>query len=103
VRFDPRDFVFVRTNAVKIGSVRPGEQISRLKEVNVRVDVTRQNEFADATDLFPKRSSILFAHRDALNLVAIDDDRGVWQHFAIGRIDHRRADERNFFGAERRG
>jgi hypothetical protein len=72
-----------------------------LKEVNVCVDVTRQNEFADATDLFPERSSILFAHRDALNLVAVDNDRGVWQHFAIGRINYRRTDQRNFFGTER--
>jgi hypothetical protein len=103
MRFNPRDFVFVRANAVKIGAIWPRKQISRLKEVNVRVDITRQNEFADATDLFPKRSSILFAHRDALNLVAIDHDRGVWQHFAIGRINHSRADQRNLFGAERQG
>jgi hypothetical protein len=74
-----------------------------LKKVHVRVDVTRQNEFADATDLFPERGSVLFAHRNALNLVPVDNDRGIRQHFAIGWINHRRADERNFFGTERRG
>src|SRR4029077_5164430 len=100
MRFDPRDFVLVRANAVEIGAVRPREQISRLKEVNVRVDVTRQNKFADATDLFPERGSVLFAHRDALNLVPVDNYRGIRQHFAIGRINHCRADERNLFGAE---
>ena len=99
MRFDPRDFVFVRANAVEIGAVRTREQISRLKEVNVCVDVARHNKFADATDLSPERGGVLFAHRDALNLVAVDHDRGIRQHFAIGRINHRRADERNFFGA----
>jgi hypothetical protein len=103
MRFDPRDFVFVRANAVEIGAIRPGEQISRLKEVNVRVDVTGENEFADATDLFPKRGSILFAHRDPLNLVAINNDRRVRQDFAVSRINDGRADERNFLRSERRG
>jgi hypothetical protein len=74
-----------------------------LKEVHVRVDVTRQNKFADATDLFPERGSVLFADRNTLNLVPVDNDRGIRQHFTIGRINHRRADERNLFGAEHRG
>jgi hypothetical protein len=74
-----------------------------LKEVHVRVDVTRQNEFADAIDLPAERCCVLFAHRNALNFVAIDDDSRVRQHFAVGRINHRRADERNFFGAKRCG
>jgi hypothetical protein len=72
-----------------------------LKEVHVRVDVPRQNKFAGATDLFPERGSVLFAHRNALNLVPVDNDRGIRQHFAIGRINHRRADERNLFRVRR--
>src|SRR4030095_9809356 len=50
VRFDPGDFVLVRANVVEIRAIRAREQISGLKEVNVRVDVTRQDKFADATD-----------------------------------------------------
>src|SRR5262249_16074625 len=103
MRFDPRDFVFVRTNAIKIGAVRSREQVSRLKEMDVCGDVAGQNEFADATDLFPEGCSILFAHRDALNLIAIDNDSGVWQDFAVGRINRRRADQRNSFGVRGRG
>jgi hypothetical protein len=103
MRFDPRDFVFVRANAVKIGTVRPREQIGRLKKVNVCVDVTGQNKFADATNLSAKRGGVLFAHGDLFNLVAIDNHRGIWQHFAVGGINHRGADERNLFCAERRG
>jgi hypothetical protein len=101
MRFDPRNFVFVRANIIKIGAIRPCEQISRLKEMHVRVDVTRQDKFTYATDLFAEGGGVLFAHRDALNLVAIDNDRGVWQHFAIGRINHRRPDKGKFFGAKR--
>ena len=101
MRLDPRDFVFVRPNTVEIGAVRPREQIGRLKEVNVGVDVTRQNEFADASDLFPERRRILFAHRDAFDLVAVDHDGGVRHHLAVGRINDGRANQRNFFGAKR--
>src|SRR5439155_4873984 len=75
------------------------EQVSGLKEVNVRVDITRQNEFAHATDLSPKRGGILFSHRHALNLVSVDNDRGIRQHFAIGGVNHCRANERNLFCA----
>jgi hypothetical protein len=103
MRFNPRDFIFVRANAVKIGAIGPREQIRRLKKVHVRVDVTRQNEFADATDLFPEGCSVLFAHRNALNLVAVDDNSRVGQHFAVSRINHSRTDEGNFFRAERSG
>src|SRR5439155_11621942 len=35
VRLDPCDFVFVGADAVKIDNVRPREQVSRLKEVNM--------------------------------------------------------------------
>jgi hypothetical protein len=43
------------------------------------VSITR-NEFADAIDLFPERRRVLFAHRDALDLVAVDDHRRIWQN-----------------------
>src|SRR5215469_216040 len=101
MRLDPGDFVFVRANAVQIGAVGARKQIRRLKEVNVRVDVARQNEFADATDLFTKRSRILFAHRDAFDLIAVDHNRRVRQYFAVSRINHSCADERNLLSARR--
>src|SRR4029077_11864217 len=44
MRFDPRDFLFVRAHTVEIRAVWPREQISRLKEVNMCVDVTGQNK-----------------------------------------------------------
>ena len=59
----------------------------------MRVDVAGQNEFADATDLFAERGRILLTHRDPLNLVTVDNDRRIRQDFAVGRIDHRRANE----------
>ncbi len=99
VRFHPCDFLPVRSHAAQIGDVRPGKQIARLKEVNVRVDVTWQNELAGAIDLFSERRRVLFANRDALNLVAVDHDRRVRCHFAVCRINHRRADQRKFLGA----
>jgi hypothetical protein len=71
--------------------------------VNVRVDVPGQNEFADATDLFTKCGRVLFANRNAFDPIAVNHDRRIRQHFAVGWIDHRRANERNFFGVERRG
>ena len=100
MRFDPCDFILVRPNAVEIGAVGPRKQVSRLKEVNVRVDVTGQNEFAHATDLSSKRGGILFSHRDALDLVAVDHDGRIRQHFAVGGINHSGANERNLFGAD---
>ena len=50
VFFDPRDFVCVRSHLREIDDIRPGEQIARLKEMNVRIDVSRQNKFALAID-----------------------------------------------------
>jgi len=61
--------------------------------MHVRVDVTRQNEFPDVIDLLPEGRRILFAHRNTLDLAAVHYDRRVRQHFAVGRIDHCRADE----------
>jgi hypothetical protein len=74
-----------------------------LKEVNMRVDVTRQNEFADASNLFPERRRVLPAHRDALNLLAVDHYRRIRQHFAVSRINDSRADERNLLSVNRCG
>jgi hypothetical protein len=65
----PRDFVLVWTNAIQIGAVRSREQIARLKEVNVRVDVTRQNELAGTINLFPERRRVLLAYRDTFDFV----------------------------------
>jgi hypothetical protein len=98
MRLDPDDFVFVGTNTVEIGAVGPRKQIARLKEVNVGVDETRQNEFADARNLFSERHRILFAHRDPFDLVAVDHNRCVRHHFAVRRVNYSRSDKRNFFG-----
>ena len=51
VRLDPGNFIFVGANTVEIGAIRSRKQICRLKEVNVSVDVPRQNEFAFAINL----------------------------------------------------
>ena len=71
--------------------------------MHVRVDVTGQDEFVGATDLFAELRGILFPHRDAFDLIAVDHNRRIWQHFAISRVDHRPADERNFFSARTQG
>jgi hypothetical protein len=69
--------------------------------MHVRVDVTRQNEFADAVDLSSERRRVLFAHRCALDLVAVDHHRRVRHHFAVGRVDYSSADQRKLLGVER--
>src|SRR5262249_21176452 len=86
-------------HTVEISAVGPREQISRLKEMDVRVDVARQNELACAIDLFAERCRILFTHCEAFYFVAVDNDRGIRQYFSVGGIDHCPADQRNFFGA----
>src|SRR5207253_176754 len=101
VRFDPRDFLLVRAHTVEIGTVWSRKQISRLKEVNVRVDVTGQNEFAHATDLAPERVGVLFAHRDPLNFVAVDHHSRIGQYLSVSGINHSGPDEGNFFSAQR--
>ena len=101
MRLDPRHFVFVGADTVQICAVRSREKIARLKEVNVCVDVTRQNEFAYATDLFSKCRRVLLTHRYALDLIAIDHYGRVRHHLAIGRVDHGCANERNFLGVRR--
>jgi len=103
VTLHPRHFVLVGANAIQIGAVRSREQIAGLKEVNVSVDVTRQNDLAGAIDLFPERRRVLLAHRDAFDLVAVDYHRRIRQHLAVGGIDHGRANERNPLRAKRRG
>jgi len=65
----------------------------------MRVDVTRENKLAGAIDLFAERRGILFPHRDAFDLVAVDHDSRIRQHLAVSRVNHSSADQRNFFGA----
>ncbi len=91
----------MRANAIQIGAVRSREQIARLKEMNVSVDVTRQNELAGAIDLFPERRRVLLADRNAFDLVAVNYHCRVRQYFAVSRVDHRSADEGNFFSTRR--
>jgi hypothetical protein len=62
--------------------------------VDVSIDVTRENEFTDAIDLFPERRRVLFADRDALDLAAVDDHRRIRQNFAVSGIDHGSTDKR---------
>src|SRR5438270_1568973 len=103
VRLDPRDFVFVGANVVQIGDVWSREQIGRLKEVNVGVDVTGQNEFAFAINLSGVRRQGFRANcRDA---IAIDHERAVHvrlPNFNLGaRTNQRRVSKRNFFRTSR--
>ena len=48
MRFDPRDFVLVGADAGQIDHIRPGEDIGGLEEMNMCVDVTREDEFPGA-------------------------------------------------------
>jgi hypothetical protein len=69
--------------------------------MNVRVDVTGQNEFAHATDLSPERGDVLFAHRHPLNFITVDHHGRIRKHFAVRWINHSRADERDPFRVQR--
>ena len=59
------------------------------------------SEFAGATDLFAKRGRVLSANRNAFDLVAVNHNRRVRQHFAVSRINHRGAHERNLLSVNR--
>src|SRR5947207_10804589 len=105
MRLDPRDFNYVRPDTVKIDNVRSREQIARLKEVNVRVDIARQNEFAFAIDLAGMwRQNFRANCRDS---IAIDHDRAVRVRLpnlnSGARTNQRAAGERDFFGVRCKG
>ena len=96
--FHPRYFVFVWPNTIQIGAVRAREQVPRLKEVNMCIDVTGQNEFAFAINLFPERRRALLPHGDVFDLLAVDHHGRIRHHLAAGRIDHGRPDKCDLFG-----
>src|SRR6266480_6720906 len=103
MRFDPAYFVFIRPNTIEIRAVRPGEKITRLEEMHMRVDVARQNEFAVTLDpAGADWDTAFFAAGDALDFVAINYDNGVLNNLAVRRVNHGTADQGNFL-SERTG
>ena len=94
MRFDPRDFVFIRADIVEISAVRPRKEIGRLKEMDVCVDVAGQNKFAPAID--PSRPLCRINRpgtADLHNAIMSDQDSGVFSNGAAGGIDDRAAHE----------
>ena len=97
MRFNPRDLILVRPHVVEIRSIRACKQVARLEKVHMRVDVAGQNKFLVAFDPFrSNRDTALLAAGNALNLVAVDHNNGVFDRFAIRRVNNRPASERNF-------
>src|SRR6266566_1620154 len=97
--FDPSHFLAVRPHLREIDNVWPREQIARLKEVNVRVDVTGQNEFAFAIHDARMRRQNLRTNRG--DTITVDYEGAV--HIRLDNLnlsagaDQRAAGERDFF------
>src|SRR5207244_1797091 len=105
MRFDPRNFVFIRPNAVQIGTVRSSEEVTRLKEMNVRVDVAGQNEFAGAIDSRTPSFGPVEALRfpNSGDTISVDQDYRILNNLAVARIDQRPAGKRDFFSRSAAG
>src|SRR5438552_1835305 len=102
MRFDPCDLILVRPHAVEIGPIWSCEQIARLEKVHMRVDVAGKNKFLVAFNpLRSDRHAARFAAGNALNFVAVNHNNGVFDRFAIRRIDCGAADERDFLSKGR--
>ena len=72
----------------------------------MRVDVAGQNKFLVAFDPFrSNRHTALLAPGNALNLVAVDHNHGVFDRFAARRVNDCPANQGNFLreGATRQG
>src|SRR5207248_7670387 len=103
MRFDPAYFVFIRPDTIEIRAVRPGEKITRLEEMHMRIDVARQNEFAVALDPAGADWDTAFlAAGDALDFVTVNYDNGVLNNLAVRRVNRGAADQGNFL-SERAG
>ena len=99
MRFDPCDFVGIWPDLGEIRRIRPGEQIGRLEEVNVSVDITRKDEFAGAiNDACAIWSFHLVGSSEGDNALAINDHAGIGENLGIAGIDNRAVDERDLFG-----
>ena len=100
MRFDPCDLVGIRPDFREISGVGAGEQIARLEEVNVGVDITGQDEFARAIDdACAIWSFRLVASSNGDNALAIDRHAGIRDNLGIAGIDDRSIDQRDLFGA----
>src|SRR6266568_6654779 len=103
MRFDPAHFVSVGPDTIEICAVRPGEKITRLEEMHMRIDITRKDEFSIALDpAGTHRDTALLAAGDALDFVAINYENGVLDNLAVRRVNHGAADQGNFL-SERTG
>ena len=67
----------------------------------MRVDVAGKNKFLVAFDPFrPSRDTALLAAGNAFNLVAIDHNHGVFDRFAVRRVNDSPANEGNFLSED---
>ena len=98
--FDQGDLVRAGPDFRQVGRVRSRKQSARLKEMDVRVDVTGQNEFAFAIDdARTLRATESFRRSDDIrDAISIDQDRCVREKLVVLRIDDCPVDKRNFFG-----
>src|SRR5207248_11525656 len=97
MRFDPAYFVFIRPDTIEIRAVRPGEKITRLEEMHMRIDVARQNEFAVALDPAGADWDTAFlAAGDALDFLPSNYNNGVLNYLAVRRVNQRAAEQGNF-------
>ena len=88
MRFDPCDFIGIRPDLAEISSVGAREQIARLKEVDMSVDITGQDEFAGAIDpAGPDGNTGFFAASDTFDFVTVNDEDSVFDNPAVRGVD----------------
>ena len=100
MRFHPRRLVGIRSDFCQIDNVRPREQIGRLKEVDVRVEVARQNEFTFAIN----SARVLWQiHRcliaESADPIVLDQHSAAGHYDFRCRIDQSPVNERDLFRA----
>src|SRR5438477_7590642 len=99
MRLNPCHFIGIWPDFREISAVRPGEEIGRLEEVDVSVDITGQDEFAGAIERACACRARLVCRTNADDALAVDNHASSRGQFAIGGIDDSSADERDLVGA----
>jgi hypothetical protein len=96
MRSNPFRLLFVRTNAVEIETVRPCVDVAGLKEVDVRVDVTRQNELPfRINDAVAFPGDVGLALDDGADAIAFDFDRAIRDDLSGAGIDNGAVDDKH--------
>ena len=97
MRFDPRDLFLVGSDTGQIDHIRPGENIGGLEEVNMCIDVTRENELPAAINPPNLRRKLNVVSRsDGGNSIAIRQQHRVGDRLAVGWINDSGTAERDF-------